>query len=247
MRITIETCELIENALSSGVSREELKSMLIEILSAHRPMALLFNCINRFMSGGNVREFMEEMKKKNEDAGKKAGEYLKEKGMRRALTISSSSAVESALSYFDGEIYVMESRPMLEGTAMAERLAKKGKDVRVVTDAYGISMAAKGEVDAVLVGADAIYRDMLINKVGTYALSVAAEKSGIDFIAVLTTDKIFPPEIELPEKELMQFHDPKEITDKVRAENPYFEWVPIRRNMRVFTEEVIESMNEKNN
>ena len=111
------------------------------------------------------------------------------------------------------------------------------KNVAVVSDAYGMSMAAKGAVDAVLVGADAVYRGMLINKVGTYALSVAAERSGIVFIALLTTDKIFPKDVELSEEEIMQFHDPKEITERTRALNPYFETTPIREGMRVVGED----------
>ena len=96
------------------------------------------------------------------------------------------------------------------------------------TDAYGISLAARGELDAVIVGADAIYKGMLVNKVGTYALSAAAEKSGVEFTAVLTTDKVFPEDIELSEEEIMQFHDPKEITEKAKVINLYFEMVEIR-------------------
>lgn len=232
--ITENACELMAQALSSGMSREELRGELMEILNAHRPMALLHNCIRDFLRGGDPEEFMEGVRKRTERAARNAAHHLR--GMERVLTISSSSAVEMALSSFEGTVFAMESRPMLEGVLMAERLSKSGRDVYVVTDAYGISMVARGEVDAVVVGADSLYRDCIINKVGTYALSVACEKSGAEFMAVLTSDKMFPEDVELSDEEIAQYHGPEEITDRVRAMNPYFEAVPIRKGMRIFTE-----------
>ncbi len=221
-------------ALLSKMPVQEGEAVAKRILEAHKPMALLHSCIMRYLNGEDISDFMEEYEERLRISAENALEHLK--GRKSVMTISSSSAVEMTLSDFDGRIFVMESRPMLEGTMMAERLAEKGRDVTVVSDAYGISMVAKGDVDAVIVGADAIYRNMLINKVGTYALSVAARHSGTDFIAVLTTDKIFPDNVELSENEIMQYHDPEEITEKVRAINPYFEAVPIRKGMKVFME-----------
>lgn len=234
--ITMETCELIEKALSSGISHEKLEKMLADILNAHRPMALLHSCIEHFLKGGDVHEFVKNIERNTRNAGKNAEKYLEERGIESVLTLSSSSAVEDALSSFRGRIYVMESRPMLEGTGMAERLAEKGRGVTVLTDAYGISMVARGEVGAVIVGVDALYRNMLINKVGTYPLSVAAEKGGIEFIAVMITEKILPSDIELSGEEIMQFHNPAEITEDLRAINAYFEATEITERMKVFTE-----------
>jgi len=237
--IATRTCALISELCSSGVADEEVKSMLNGILNAHRPMAVLHNCIRYFMEGGDPEKFMENMRKNILKASDLALEYITGRGIRNVITISSSSSVEKTLSFFNGTIYVMESRPMLEGISMAERLVKKGRDVRVVTDAYGISMVARGDVDAVIVGADAVYKGMLINKVGTYALSAAARISDTEFIALLTTEKIFPEDVELTENEIMQFHDPEEITDRVKGINPYFEAVKIDNGITVFTEKGI--------
>ena len=233
--IARKTCELLSELRSSGMSNEELRSILDEILNAHRPMAVLHNCIRHFLGGGNPEDFIRNMEEHTKKASSLALDYLKSIGAKRVIIISSSSAVELCLSRFDGTIYVMESRPMLEGIRMAERLSGMGKDVMVVTDAYGISMVAKGEVDAVLTGADAIYHNMVINKVGSYALYAAAKHSGIDFISIATTEKIFPDGVELSDDEIMQFHDPEEITDRVRAVNPYFEGVEMD-DIKVFTE-----------
>ena len=233
-RIARKTCELISE-LRSSRPKEDIPKILSDILNAHRPMAVLHNCIRHFLSGGSPEEFMSNMEEHTKKASLLALKYLRSTGAKRVMTISSSSAVELCLSRFDGTIYVMESRPMLDGIKMAESLSDMGKDVMVVTDAYGISMVAKGKVDAVITGADAIYRNMVINKVGTYALYVAAKHSGVDFIAIATTEKIFPEDVELSEKDIMQFHDPEEITERVRAMNPYFEGVEMD-GIKVFTE-----------
>ncbi len=213
-------------ALLSSLPIDEGRPIAMKILDAHRPMALLHSCVRRYLEGEDISSFMEEYRERMKRAAENAYRLIEKK--ESVLTISSSSAVEMMLSSYEGSIFVMESRPMMEGTMMAERLANVGRDVTVISDAYGISMVAKGEVDAVLVGADAVYRNMLINKVGTYALSTAAEHSGTEFIAVLTTDKIFPDDIALSEDEIMQFHDPKEITERAKAKNPYFEATPLK-------------------
>jgi translation initiation factor 2B subunit (eIF-2B alpha/beta/delta family) len=235
-KITEETCELIKESISSGIDGDDLKAVLNKILEAHRPMAMLHNCIRYSMESGDPEKFMENMRNNILKASELAFEYMKNKSIKNILTLSSSSAVEGALSLFDGAIYVMESRPMLEGIKMAERLSEKGRDVIVVTDAYGISMVARGEVDVVAIGADGIYKNMIINKVGSYALSVASRHSGTEFIAIATSDKIFPEDVELSEGDIMQFHDPGEITGVVRAINPYFEAFEIDKMMKVFTE-----------
>ena len=233
--IARKTCALLSELRSSEMPDEDVRSILDEILNAHRPMAVLHNCIRHFLSGGSPEKFMRDMEEHTKKASSLALDYLKSIGAERVMTISSSSAVELCLSRFDGKIYVMESRPMLEGIRMAERLSEMGKDVIVVTDAYGISMVAKGEVDAVLTGADAIYHNMVINKVGSYALYAAAKHSGVDFISIATTEKMFPEGVELSDDEIMQFHDPEEITHRVHGVNPYFEGVEIE-GIKVFTE-----------
>ncbi len=221
-------------ALLSEIDRDEGRKAAEIIVKAHRPMALLHSCIRRYLDGEDISDFMEQYEERMKNAAENALKLLN--GKESVVTISSSSAVETTLSGFNGKIFLMESRPILEGTMMAERLSEKGRDVTVVSDAYGISMVAKGMVSAVIVGADAIYRNMLINKVGTYALSIAAENSGADFIAVLTTDKIFPEDVELSKDDIMQYHDPGEITERVRAVNPYFEIIHIIRGMALIEE-----------
>ncbi len=233
--IAMKTCDFVEKVYLN-IEKDKVNAMLDKILKAHRPMAILHTCIREFFEGKEPSDIRKDMKKRLELTIKRARECLQSAEIKKVMTLSSSSAVEMALSSFSGTIYVMESRPMMEGRAMAERLYQKGREVYVVSDAYGISMAARAEVDAVLVGADSIYRDSLINKVGSYGLYLAAEKSGIKFIALLTTDKIFPEDVDLSDEEIAQFHDPSEISENVGAINPYFERVPIKDHMIIITE-----------
>jgi len=116
---------------------------------------------------------------------------------RRIVTYSASSVCETALRTWHtmgrgGEVIVAESRPKLEGTALAERLANAGVNVRLITDAQ-MGLALR-EADALLLGADAITDDeRLVNKVGTEAAVMMARHLSVPAYALCQTHKIAPP------------------------------------------------------
>jgi len=111
----------------------------------------------------------------------------------KVLTHSFSSTVLEALkkasSKVNLEVYVSESRPLYEGRAMAEELAKGGCKVTLITDA-SIGHFAK-EVDLALTGADTISADgSILNKMGTYLVALAAKRANIPFYIAAETLKI---------------------------------------------------------
>ena len=83
-------------------------------------------------------------------------------------------------------VWVDETRPLLQGSRLtAWELAKAGIPHTVITDGAAASLMAAGKVDVVLVGADRIARNGdTANKVGTYALAVAARHHGVPFYVV---------------------------------------------------------------
>ncbi len=93
------------------------------------------------------------------------------------ITLSRSSTVIEALSIAAKKgrlrtLYVMESRPRLEGRVTAKALALTGIECVMVADAEGPSLVRN--VEMAVVGADAVLRDGgIVNKIGTYPLSLA--------------------------------------------------------------------------
>jgi translation initiation factor 2B subunit (eIF-2B alpha/beta/delta family) len=148
----------------------------------------------------------------------------------RLVTCSSSAAVEQTiLEVARREPVVVccaESRPALEGRALAARLNDAGVAVDLYTDA-GVS-AAVPAADVVLVGADAIGPEHFINKVGTAALCTRALACGVPGYVLAGREKRLRRSVfdslairDGPADEIW-----REAPTGIRRRNPYFERVP---------------------
>lgn len=131
---------------------------------------------------------------------------------------------------------VTESRPLYEGCAVAAELGRRGIATTSIVDAA--AAAVMPEVDAVLVGADAVLPDgAIVNKVGTRLIALAAAERGVPFIVVCESFKRWPPDRPSPtafeEKEAAEVWAP---VAGVRVRNPYFEATPARLITALVTE-----------
>jgi translation initiation factor 2B subunit (eIF-2B alpha/beta/delta family) len=108
------------------------------------------------------------------------------------MTHSRSSTVlaafmEARLNGRSFSVVATESRPGLEGRALAEALAHE--DIRVSLIADSAASLAMDDVDVVLVGADTITQEDLVNKIGTWMIGLAARERGLPFYAVCDSSK----------------------------------------------------------
>jgi methylthioribose-1-phosphate isomerase len=80
-------------------------------------------------------------------------------------------------------VYANETRPLLQGSRLtAWELARAGIPVTILTDAMAASLMRAGEIDVVLVGADRVAANGdTANKIGTYAVAIAANHHGVPF------------------------------------------------------------------
>ena len=85
------------------------------------------------------------------------------------------------------QVWVDETRPYLQGARLtAFECAEEGIPHTVITDSTAAYLMAQGKVDVVLTGVDRMARNGdYANKIGTYALAVAARYHGIPFAPVL--------------------------------------------------------------
>ena len=120
-----------------------------------------------------------------------------------------------------------EGRPALEGRRLASRLAESGIAVSFFSDAaIGHALAS---ADAVLVGADAVGPEWVLNKSGTRLLAAAAMQRGLPVHVVASRDKFVSRAIaaRLVAKE----GSPADIWEappaRVTVRNPYFEFTPL--------------------
>ncbi len=150
--------------------------------------------------------------------------------VKTVLTLSYSSDVFEALKGLREQspaltVYVGESRPLGEGVALTKDLRAVGVEAFVIVDAAGPSLVP--QCDAVVTGADSLLRSgQLVNKIGTLALALACEDSGVPFYPLLEVIKVELEGQELPWRE--ESRDPGEVSGEVEALNFYFERVPGR-------------------
>jgi methylthioribose-1-phosphate isomerase len=83
-------------------------------------------------------------------------------------------------------VVTSETRPLLQGARLtAWELGRAGIGYRVAVDGAGPFLMARGEVDAVVLGADRVCANGdVVNKVGTYAHALGARAAGIPFVVV---------------------------------------------------------------
>ncbi len=108
------------------------------------------------------------------------------------LTYSNSAAVRMGLwrAMAAGrrfEVVCSESRPMHEGQALARQLAGLGIPVHLVVDAALPEWVPRA--DLILLGADAVMADVVVNKVGTEPILQAARRAGLPTYVLADSSK----------------------------------------------------------
>lgn len=173
------------------------------------------------------------------------------------LTLSRSGTVRAGLmalaaAGWDPTVIVGEGRPGCEGRELARELLHpkgggRGLEARLATDAAVVALAAgsspvdRWAVDpsraAVLVGADAVGPDELLNKVGTRALAAAARERDLPVLVLADRAKIVPRELfdllELPAAPTEELDPPPGVP----ALSFYFERIPLDLVTEVVTED----------
>ncbi len=134
------------------------------------------------------------------------------------------------------EVLADETRPLLQGSRLtAWELARAGIPVTVLADSVAASLMRAGRIDLVIVGADRIAANGdVANKIGTYAVAVAARFHGIPFY-VAAPESTFDPTIASGDEIEIEQRARSEITnsfgrttapDGVRVANPAFDITP---------------------
>jgi len=154
------------------------------------------------------------------------------------MTHSYSSTCLGVLGQAEGiEVICPESRPLLEGLNTARELGAKGVRTRIVVDSAAPSLM--GECDVVMVGGDSITPEGVVNKIGTYALALAAREQRVPFYVLASTEKFLPAPFAQALR--IEERDPKEVFQGVIpnsvVENRYFDITPLELITGVVTQE----------
>jgi methylthioribose-1-phosphate isomerase len=127
-------------------------------------------------------------------------------GARRLMTICNTGALAAggrgtALGVIlelheRAPVHVLacETRPLLQGARLTTfELARAGVPHELIADGAAASLLRAGEADAVVVGCDRVAANGdVANKVGTYALALAARAAGVPFVVAGPLSSVDP-------------------------------------------------------
>ncbi|HUB03654.1 MAG TPA: S-methyl-5-thioribose-1-phosphate isomerase [Solirubrobacteraceae bacterium] len=163
-------------------------------------------------------------------------------GRGTALAVVAEMAQRGTLE----SVIATESRPLLQGARLtAYELSRLNIPHELIVDSAAAGLIAGGAVDAVIVGCDRVAANGdVANKVGTYALALAAHAAGIPFVVAGPTSTIDPntpggAHIAIEER------DPDEVgslagrritPQQTRCRNPAFDVTPAKLVTALVTE-----------
>ena len=144
-------------------------------------------------------------------------------------------------------VWVDETRPYLQGARLtAWELAQAGVPHTLIPDVAAGHLMARGEVDAVIVGADRVAANGdTANKVGTYTLAVLAARHGVPFYVaapISSVDLDTPTGAEIPieersGQEVLHFRGTTIAPPDTDVRNPAFDVTPGELIAGIVTEE----------
>jgi len=135
-------------------------------------------------------------------------------------------------------VWVGETRPRLQGARLtAWELETLGIPFSVIADGAAASLMAAEEVDCVFTGADRIAANGdTANKIGTYALALAATHHRLPFTVVAPTSTL-DVDTETGGDIPIEERDATEVSERYPARNPAFDVTPAALIAAIVTEE----------
>ncbi len=147
------------------------------------------------------------------------------------------------------KVIAAETRPLLQGARLtAYELQQEGIPVTIITDNAAGYIISKGMIDLIIVGADRILKDAVINKIGTYTLALLASTHNTPFYVAAPSStfdlKRRVNDVEVEERaqtEVLRFQQLQIAPEGVNAYNPAFDITPMQYIKGIIWEKGISS------
>jgi ribose 1,5-bisphosphate isomerase len=188
-----QAVEALANAAGAGEDPLEAGRALAR---ARPAMAAVAGAVGRTLAAGRTPEQLQEqcraLLERRDRAAHSIAVLLKPDLHGTVMTHSASATVREALLHARPERVVCTvSEPYAEGRPFSEDLSAEGLAVELVPDEDAAH--AVESVDALVVGADSVFRDgSLVNKVGTAGLAAAANDAAVAVLVACETFKLAP-------------------------------------------------------
>lgn len=174
----------------------------------------------------------------------------KQKKNLNLMLISHSSTIIDLLAHYNKRnlvLYVLESRPLLEGHRVVQILSNKFECHLIIDAAMGKFI---DNIDIIFIGVDSILKDgSIINKIGTYPLAVLANSAKVEVYAICDSFKYnlmshYGLSVEIEEKPIEQVYNKAFDNKLLKVHNYYFDKTPPEYITGVISEFGINSIQE---
>jgi translation initiation factor 2B subunit (eIF-2B alpha/beta/delta family) len=136
------------------------------------------------------------------------------------------------------EVYNTETRPLFQGRKTAQELKKAGIKVTMFVDsALGVALSKEQgtkKATKVFLGADALLKKGVINKVGSEVIARIAKQEKIPVYVIADSWKFTKKKIPLENRKLNEVWD--KAAKGIKIKNPAFEFVKKKYVTKVITE-----------
>lgn len=230
-----------------NISHDELREIGIRLSFARPTEPLAQNAVRYIFKDANIAanivhytSLIDDGKKSipqhGESVLKDGGSYLTLCHSSTTVALFTNARKHSVIF----SLFVAETRPLYQGRTTAKELLAAGfDDITMVIDDVAVSIVEgrKGAVDAVFIGADMLNANGFANKIGSLALSMAAEVRSIP-VYIVTTLLKFDPRTYDPS--LIEQRDASEIWNDppkgLTFYAPAFDYIPYRPHIHIISE-----------
>ncbi len=212
-----------------------------KLLSLRPTEPMLENVLDMAEKKVPLKEILKHFKDAQDKINKKVFKLIKNGDV--IFTHCHSTNVVNALIYARKrgkkfEVYNTETRPLFQGRKTASQLRKAGIKVTMFVDsALGVALSKEQgtkKADKVFLGADALLKNGVINKIGSEVIAKIAKSEKIPVYIIADSWKFTKTKVPREQRKLNEVwgRAPKNI----KIKNPAFEFVPNKLVKKIITE-----------
>jgi len=211
-------------------------------LLSSRPTEPMMEKVLNLAEKKNFREIQEHFEKAQNKINSEIFKLIKNKDI--IFTHCHSTNVINALIYAKTkgkkfEVYNTETRPLFQGRKTARQLRKAGIKVTMFVDsALGVALEGRQKnqkPNKVFLGADALLKKGIINKIGSNIIANIALDNKIPVYIIADSWKFTKKQIPIEQRNLNEVWD--KAPKNIKIKNPAFEFVP-KKYLRAIVSEL---------
>jgi ribose 1,5-bisphosphate isomerase len=224
--VKIQGATNIAKAAAKAYHLNPTKQTKNRLLSARPTEPTLSNVLNHLIERGwSDKQVLDHFKESQDRINRFVFKIIKNKSI--VFTHCHSTNVGKSLVYskMQGkkfEVFNTETRPLLQGRITARELSKA--DIKVTTFIDSGLHEAIEDSDILLLGADAILKNGVINKIGSTIAAEIAHVHKIPFYIVADSWKYSPRNVKIEERDFKEVW--KDAPKNINVKNPAFEFIP---------------------